>query len=62
MPTPKEQAHWNEQQRLLKENLKAQIDRMLITNVDYTDLDVSDDDLPPQLTIRGRWLDPNNTM
>jgi len=56
MPTPKEQKHWDEQQRLLKENLKAQIDRMLITNVDYTDLDASDDDLPPQLTIRGRWL------
>lgn len=55
MATPEEQAHWNEQQRLLKENLKTMIDGMLVTKVDF---DLSDDaDGLHEIRFTGRHLD-----
>lgn len=44
-----------EQQRLLKENLKAQIDRMLVTQVDFDDFD--DRNRARTVTFKGHWYE-----
>lgn len=44
-----------EQQEALKENLKAQIDRMLVTEVDYDDFD--DENRARSMHIKGLWND-----
>lgn len=56
MPTPEEQEFWDAQHQALKENLKAQIDRMLVTDVEYNDVDVTDKSRAPTMTIKGFWL------
>lgn len=56
MATPEEQKNWDKQQLALKENLKAQIDRMLVTNVEYNEVDATDERHTPTMTIKGFWL------
>ena len=49
-----QQEIWNQQQLALKENLKAQIDRMLVTDVAYDDFD--DENRAQTVTFKGFWL------
>ena len=65
MPTEEQLKEWQEQQDALKEQLKAQIDRSLVTNVEYhfDETDNGDgtkqivDDDTWAMTIRGLWQD-----
>ncbi len=58
MPTEEQLKEWQEQQDALKMQLKAQIDRSLVKNVEYhfEELDNGDSD-EWAMTIRGVWQD-----
>jgi hypothetical protein len=55
MATEAEKKHWEEQQRLVKEGLKKQIDDMQLISLNYCDL-VCGDDPVEEITIKFRWL------
>ena len=64
MPTEEQLKEWQEQQDALKEQLKAQIDRSMVTNVEYhfEELDNGDGKTIIKsdkwaMTIRGLWQD-----
>ncbi len=65
MPTEEQLKEWQEQQDRVKDNLKAQIDRSLVTNVEYHYNEIENDDGTRQvvdddtwaMTIRGLWQD-----
>ena len=64
MPTEEQLKEWQEQQDDLKKQLKAQIDRSLVTNVEYHFEEVETEgggrrivDDHWAMTIRGRWQD-----